>query len=269
MIQQIIIYIRFRLVSGHRNAKGIHPPFAYDFISGAIFGKDVGGMQELQNLRKELLKSRDRIEVLDPGAGSLRFASAGQNDQPGYRRIRDLVRHTAVKPSKGRLLSRIAAWLDLPVIIELGTGTGFSSLYLATGSPGSVVQTCEGSASIAELAGGTIARAGAGNIVSHHGLFRDWLPEILEKSGENILVFIDGDHRGERLMEYCGMIIRSSQARKVILIDDIHWSPDMYRSWRQLIAWEGISLSLELYNLGILFIGYPVQRDHFKISFWK
>ena len=50
-------------------------------------------------------------------------------------------------------------------------------------------------------------------------------------------------------------------------MDDIHWSIDMYRAWRTIIKGMEVSLSLELFNTGVVFIGYNIQKNHYIINF--
>lgn len=254
------MYIWFRLRAGHRQGRGVHPPYAYDFVSRVIFGADVGGLEGIESLREKLLARRERLQVSDLGAGP----HAGKHSS---RSIRRLVKGTAVSPRKGKLLGRIARHLGFLRIVELGTGTGISSLYLGIACPHSTVLTCEGCPAIAGLARDNIRSAGASNIQVSNMDFRDWLPGVLEKSGGELLVFIDGDHRGERMLGYCSMILESGIRRTVLVLDDIHWSPDMYRAWKLLTEREEISLSLELYNTGIAFSGFDVQRDRFIVNF--
>jgi len=108
---------------------------------------------------------------------------------------------------------------------------------------------------------------GLSNIEVGNGVFMDWLPGAIEHSPGEVLFFLDGDHRGERLMQYCSMIFQSGLRKAVLVLDDIHWSADMNRAWKILVKSEDITLSLELFNTGILFYGYAIQRDHFILNF--
>ena len=260
MLKQIKLYIRHRLKAGHRRGSFVHPPFAYLFISEVIFGKKIHGLEGIEDLRKSLSGNKELLEVTDHGAGS-RLTSGEK------RSVQKIVKHTAISQRKGELLSRISAFLDFPVILELGTGTGISSLYLAMGSPGSNLYSCEGSSAIGELAKSNIRILGTKNINISVDTFMDWLPVMLNQMEGNLLVFLDGDHRGERLLHYCDLIMASKRQKAVIILDDIHWSEDMFQAWRTLTAREGISMSMELFNLGIIFLGYNVQKGHFNIRF--
>ncbi|MFC2112270.1 O-methyltransferase [Bacteroidota bacterium] len=244
----------------HRKGRGIHPPFAYNFTREVVFGEVNAELKRIEELRKSLLVKRNKVRVSDKGAGSRKIKGE-------ERRSGDVVRHTAVGTKKGQLLGRIAVSLGFPLILELGTGTGFSSMYMGMACPFSKVLTCEGSQTIADLARGNIQQMEINNIEVHNDDFANWLPRILNQFSGEMLVFIDGDHRGEKMMEYCDMIINSGNNKKVIILDDIHWSTDMYQAWKKLIKKDKVSLSLELFNIGIIFLSYPVQQNNFIIRY--
>ena len=50
-------------------------------------------------------------------------------------------------------------------------------------------------------------------------------------------------------------------------MDDIHWSRGMYRAWKNIVGRPEIRLSIELFNMGIVFTGEKIQKDHFVVIF--
>jgi predicted O-methyltransferase YrrM len=257
-----MLYLNYRLRARHRNGRGIHSPFAFEMVNRVIYGKgaDVPGLEKIEAYRQSLLKITGTIAVEDHGAGSRR---AGGRE----RRICDLVRHTAVSPRHGCLLARLANHLEPAMMIELGTGSGIGSLYLAMANPGGHVHTCEGSPALARLAEKGLDKLGAGNVKVYRGLFAEWLPGLLNKAGPGLFVFIDGDHREENLVSYVNMILAEKWQDLVIVMDDIHWSRGMYRAWKSIINRQEISLSIELYNIGILFVKEKIQKDQLVVIF--
>ena len=257
-----MLYLNYRLRARHRNGRGIHPPFAYEMVSRVIYGKQsaVPGFAIIEAYRQDLLKNTGSIPVEDHGAGSRR----GSGHE---KRICDLVRRTAVSPRRGQLLGRLADHLRPASMIELGTGAGIGSLYLALANPEGRVHTCEGSPAIARLAENGFEKLGIGNIEVHMGLFDDMLPGLLKQAGPGSLIFIDGDHREERLVSYVSQALASERQDLTIVMDDIHWSEGMYRAWKRIIRRPEISLSIELFNTGIVFVRERIQKDHFIVIF--
>jgi predicted O-methyltransferase YrrM len=257
-----MLYFNYRVKARHRNGRGIHPPFASEMVNGVIYGRgpDAPGLAKIEAYRHDLLKITGIIPVEDHGAGS---RSGGDRE----RRICDLVRRTAVSPRRGRLLARLADHLKPDTMIELGTGPGIGSLYLALGNPGGLLLTCEGSPAIARLAEKGFKKLGVGNIEIHRGLFAEMLPGLLNQAGPGLLVFIDGDHREEKLVSYVSRVLDTKRQDLSIVMDDIHWSEGMYRAWKRIIKRPDITLSIELFNTGIVFVKEKIQKDHFVVIF--
>ncbi len=257
-----MLYLNYRLRARHRKGRGIHPPFAFTVVNGVIFGEDadISAYTAIETYRKELLQMSGTIPVEDHGAGSRR--SGGTE-----RRIKDLVKNTAVTPKKGRLLARLAGYLKPDSMIELGTGAGIGSLYLAMAHPAGQLHTCEGSPAIARLAEEGFEKLGVENAVVHKGPFAVLLPGLLSRAGPRLLVFIDGDHRGDRLCSYVSQVLGTKKPDTVVVMDDIHWSGGMYRAWKTITGLPEIRLSIELFNTGIVFAGVNIQKDHFVVNF--
>lgn len=257
-----MLYLNYRLRARHRNGRGIHPPFAFQMVNGVIYGNmpDVPGLTKIEEYRLDLLNNTRTIPVEDHGAGSRR--GGGRE-----RRISELVRNTAVSPRRGRLLARLVDHLKPSKMIELGTGSGIGSLYMALGNPGGQLHTCEGSPAIARLAEEGFNKLGIGNIEVHKGLFAELLPGLLDQAARGLFVFIDGDHREDRLIFYVSRILDSETQGLVIVMDDIHWSKGMFRAWNKIIKHPEVSLSIELFNTGIVFAGKKIQKDHFVVIF--
>ena len=257
-----MLYLNYRLRARHRKGRGIHPPFAFEMVNGVIYGKgpNVPGLAKIEEYRLDLLNITRSIPVEDHGAGSRR---GGDSE----RQICDLVRNTAVSSKRGLLLARLADHLKPTSMIELGTGPGIGSLYMALGNPGGRLHTCEGSPAIARLAEKGFDKLGVGNIEVHRGLFAELLPGLLNQAGPGLFVFIDGDHREERLISYVSRVLDSERQDLCIVMDDIHWSKGMYRAWKRIIKHPEISLSIELFNTGIVFVGEKIQKDHFVVIF--
>jgi predicted O-methyltransferase YrrM len=257
-----MLYLNYRLRARHKKGRGIHPPFAYRIIREVIYGvdPDIEGLGRIEQHRQDLLKMTGSIMVEDFGAGSRRGLDR-------ERRICDLVKHTAISQKRGRLLARLVCHMKPSTMIELGTGAGLASLYLSLGNPAGQVVTCEGSGEIAVLARMGIEKLGIENIDIRTGLFTELLPGLLNHAGEESFVFIDGDHRGDSLISYFDRIVATGHRRMVVVLDDIHWSRSMYQAWRKIVRLSEISLSIELYNTGIVFLDETIQQDHFVVIF--
>jgi len=53
----------------------------------------------------------------------------------------------------------------------------------------------------------------------------------------------------------------------IIILDDIYWSAGMTRAWKEIIREPRISLSIDLYRMGILFFTPDLSKQNFRIWF--
>jgi predicted O-methyltransferase YrrM len=209
-----------------------------------------------RNLRYDSAKLR----LIDLGAGS----SAG-NEQ--FRKISRIVKFSSVRGKYGRLLSRIVHWLRPSTIIELGTGAGFSTMYMALAGERCMVYSIESCPEIADLAKRNIQYLGLHNVEIFTGSFNEILPVILQKIRHPLLIFIDGDHRGERLTGYFEAILPCTDDQTVFLLDDIRWSMSMEKAWNNILAKNELSVSIDLFRMGILFLKKDIGKQHFIFRF--
>ena len=209
-----------------------------------------------------MLHNRSRICPGNHGAGS-------RTGTTGEREIRDIVKFSAVKPKYGRLLARTASWYKPGTVIELGTGTGMSSAYLAAGFPGCTVYSVEGSKEIYDIARETITVLSLNNVQLIHGSFAERLLPLLDEQAnrQNLLVFIDGDHDGEKVMAYCSLLFERLFEDLIVILDDIYWSRSMQAAWNKLIRLKEVTVSIDLFRFGILFVKKGVSKQHYVIRF--
>jgi predicted O-methyltransferase YrrM len=101
-----------------------------------------------------------------------------------------------VSPPQGKLLQMLARMLEARAVLEFGTLGGYSTIWLARALPadGRLI-SLEARADYAEVARGSVARAGLGDLVGIHvGPALKTLPLLEEEGvGPFDLTFIDAD----------------------------------------------------------------------------
>lgn len=123
-------------------------------------------------------------------------------------------------PLQGRLLQMFCQMLDAKRVLEIGTYTGYSSIYMARGmSEDGVLHTIDNNPEVADLAEEFISRAGlTRNIILHQGDAMDLIPLI---EGPLDLVFIDADK--ENYMNYYNLCFDKVRKGGFIIADNILW----------------------------------------------
>jgi predicted O-methyltransferase YrrM len=125
----------------------------------------------------------------------------------------------------------------------------------------------EGCPEIAGIAEKNITKLCIKNTELITGSFMEILPSLLRQINQNLLVFIDGDHRGDHLMNYVELILPFTNENSVIVMDDIRWSESMEKAWEEIIKRKEISVSIDLFRMGIIFMKKNMYKQHYVIRF--
>jgi len=95
-----------------------------------------------------------------------------------------------------------------------------------------------------------------------------WLDARLnEKPTQPTMIFIDGNHTYRATLHYFEYFIERLNTDSFIVFDDIHWSLGMEEAWKKIIADKRITLSVDIFEMGIVFLRKGVEKQHFVIRF--
>lgn len=254
-MQRAIAYLRYVL-----EAKGVHKahsPYLYELFDEVLNDeKHYYIFDKIERQRSRLLQDTRLIEVEDLGAGSKRLKGS-------TRRIAEIARVSAKKPKYARALCRLAMHSGAKQVLELGTSVGLTTAYLA--SSGAEVISVEGASSLADEAREVVKGCGLQATIIHSS-FDAYLSE-LEPTKQFDLIFIDGHHIGEALLDYFDRLRPHLSTTGIAVIDDIHWSNDMHRAWKQLITDESFELSLDLFEMGWLIRRDGMHKQHNRLRY--
>jgi predicted O-methyltransferase YrrM len=258
----IFKYIAYRLKA--KTKFGIHSPFVFDFITSVLEDKrHYVSYGKVEELHKCLLKNRNLIEVEDFGAGS-----GTGHYKTRLERVQSIAARTSITQKEGRLLHRITKYFKPDIMIELGTSLGVSSMYQSTGSPDGFFIGIEGSATIAAIAEQNLYRvAEDSNYSMVIGHFDKMLPHVLQKLEIVDYVFLDGNHAYKPTISYFKQLLPYFHEKSVMIIHDIHWSDDMERAWEEIRQNEKVTITLDLFTMGIIFFRNGIPKQDFIIRF--
>jgi predicted O-methyltransferase YrrM len=238
MAWRILQYFKHLFYRKHRTGHGIHSPYLFEFVNGVVFNAE--------RIEKPVAISR--------GHRKLRRESA-------------FVKHSSVSAKYGFLLYRISRWFHPEMIIELGTGMGISTLYLMSGSPGIALHSIERDRERAALAAQLICRFDPGPVSIHWGEMDEKLEHVVPLIPHRFLAFVDGNHYYRPTIAYVKQLMERAGEEAVIVLDDIYWSRDMQRAWKEIVAWPEVRVSIDLFHMGILLLRKDLQKTRIKIKF--
>ncbi|QOI97804.1 MAG: class I SAM-dependent methyltransferase [Flammeovirgaceae bacterium] len=236
----------------------LHAPFLFDFYTNTI-RRETGELIAIENLRKKLLKDERTIEVTDFGKGS-------KHTNASTRKISEIA-ETSLTPAKhASLYHRIIMARKPKTIVELGTSFGINTLYLAQ-YPESTVYTFEGADRIADVAELSFEFAGAKNIELIRGNIDQTLYSTLSRIPKVDLAFMDANHRLEPTLRYFELLLSKSHHKSMVLVDDIHDTPEMEQAWKQIRKNPLVYVSIDLFRCGILFLDPSLNKQHVVLRF--
>lgn len=241
----------------------VHSPYLYDLISTVFdFDKSYYDFYNIELIRSKMLKDETQLDILDLGAGSTQAKPK--------RSVSEIAKTSTSNNDKCKLLHNLCLYFQPQNILELGTNLGIATAYLHAACKGANFHTVEGDRNLAELAKGNFHQLGFGDIHLFNDPFDDYL--ISEKAFVDKVDFayIDGNHRGDATLKYFYIISKNSCKKKVIILDDIYWSNDMYDAWQIIKTKVSCGFTIDFYKMGIVIIDpeYP-ETKHFNYIPWK
>ncbi len=257
---QVRAYLKYKRNAKYKKGHRIHPPFAFDLVRHDFYDKhSYYHFDVINTVRKNLLQTEEKVEVVDLGAGSKKFSNP-------IRKVSSLVKYNATPQLQGELISRLITRFKPDNIVELGTSLGLGTLYLAMPNSLATVYSIEGCPNISAIANQTINAAKVKNITLLNGSFNVELPKILDALHEVDMVYFDGHHNYEATINYFQMCLKKASDSALFIFDDIHWSEGMEKAWNEIVANENVSISFDLFRFGIVIINKDVEKQHYIVK---
>lgn len=253
-------YLKYYLKADSRF--GIHSPFVYDFVTKVLNDREShDAYQQIKAFRQAMQHSNELVGGADFGAGSSIAKSARQ------RKVAEIAKNTGHAFKYQKLLYRIVKFYKPRRILELGTSLGGSSLIFSLANPSADIMTIEGNPAIAGIARKNLELFGLSNVQVHEGTFEEVLPGLLTRQKEIDFVFFDGHHQKAPTLKYFKMCLQKINNNSIFLFDDINWSEGMQQAWTEIKADPAVSVSMDLFMMGLVFFRKESTKQDFVIRY--
>lgn len=238
----------------------VQSPFAYRLISDVIQSREVYyDFAAIEAMRKLLRNDNSQINFVDFGAGN----------KSGKRVVSEIAKTSLAPSSQGQMLFKLVNKLKPRVIIELGTCLGITTSYLMAARKSATVYTLEGNVDFLSIAKGVFKQLQLDNYEAISGNFDVTLPDLLKSLDKVDLIYIDGNHSYDATIRYVNLVLPKMSEDGVIVLDDLLWSNEMQQAWKKIIQKEEAVFSLEIRDLGFVFLKKTLQPKHLSfISYW-
>lgn len=245
----------------HRKGYGLHSPYVFHLVRDVFYCRyPYYAFNDISDYRKGLMHSKEAYEMTDYGAGSVTFSGKA-------RRVSRVAEQSAIDKKYGELLFRLLQYLKPENIVELGTSLGVSTAYLALADKRRTVETIEGCPQTADLAKKTFVDLKCDNVNQYVGQFKDVLPDLVGKTEQLGFVFFDGHHQKQSTLDYFNNCLLKVGNETVFVFDDIHWSKGMEEAWEIICKHPQVTVSIDLFQLGIVFFRKECQKQHFVVRY--
>jgi predicted O-methyltransferase YrrM len=212
------------------------------------------GSEEIEEVRTKLLNNPYPIEFNELGSGK---ASVSAKEK-----LSDIASKSLAPAVLAQFYVRIVRYLKAESIIELGTSLGITTLYLALGNEAQVV-TLEGNKAVADIAITNFEFFEKKNISVVDGNINQTLKEALFNMRRVDFALMDANHRYEPTIQYFELIAKRVKEKSIVVIDDIHRSPEMLKAWNEIRKHQLVYGSIDLFRCGVLFFEPTLGKQHF------
>lgn len=259
ILQRVGSYIQYQTKA--QSHLRIHSPFVYQLVSQVFYTDDVHTphVDLIEKRRNALQNDNSILEVTDLGAGAWKTSK---------RMVRDIAKNSLKRKKYAQLIHRITHYFQPKTVLELGTSLGITTSYIGQGFPDAKVVTIEGCPQIAGVARKSFQISNTKNIDSYIGNFDEVLPKILPQYQPWDIIFIDGNHAYSPTIRYFQQCLEYAHNDTLFIFDDIHWSPEMEKAWKEIQAHPSVTTTIDIYEMGLVFIRREnKEKEHFVIRY--
>jgi predicted O-methyltransferase YrrM len=259
MIRLAFHYLRYILFARHRKGHGIHSPFVFSFINEVLLSKDDDVVKKLNRELSSFKRDKRKISTINFGAGTIKHSSS-------IRTIGSIVKNSSIQAKYGKLLYKLIQVYKPESILELGTGIGIATSWMAAANAKAEICTVDADLMKLNVAKEIHQNLGLKNINYVNEKFDDFLKKF-QVTTHPLLAFIDGNHSYEATLNYYNSLLRFPRENTIMIFDDINWSLGMKKAWNEIVKNNRSVICIDLFFIGIVFFKKGIPKQAFSIKF--
>ncbi len=210
---------------------------------------------QLESLRNVMKNTKKSILVTGESGEQVRVS------------INSLLKETTFQKSYEQMLFRLSRYFHPKQIVDFGSSTGLSSLYMATPFKDVCVTAMERDPEVASLCRLNIKRTQVENVKVVVGDLKNKTRELVSSG-----VCFDFIHFGRScstsdIRSLVEILSGTFSWSTVILISDIYRTEEKENLWQDLKNMPGVRVSLELFFYGILIFDENFQKESYNLFY--
>lgn len=263
----INLHFVFNFIKHYHSATRIdvlHSPFVFELYNSCIARQSAPvALKDINTVWEKALRNDTPVMQNDLGAWR-------HKQQQRTKPVSFFAKNHAKPKRLAEIIYRMVNKYRYSHCIELGTSLGYTSMHIAKALPPEArFTTIEGAEEIAAMARTHFEHTSlADRIESLTGNFDDVLPELLETYPSIDFAFIDGNHTYEATINYFRLFLKKVRNNSVLIFDDIYWSSGMSKAWEEIKQHPDVTVTVDLFYIGIVFFRKEQVKEHFKLRVW-
>lgn len=274
----LYIYNYFIYRSKAINEHGVHSPFVFDLLMDVIYNRnDYYCFKAIEKIREQLLDSKKTILLIetdwDKNAKSINKSPSTGNQQAEdenktiEKKVSQVTKQNILPTKYSQLLFRLVNHFQPSQILEIGTSLGINTGYMAAVSSKIDVITIEENPEIAEIAKQNFKQLKLKNIEQKTGSIDAILPLLLTKYQNLSFVYFDGNHSKQDTLNYFYLCLEKADETSIFVFDSMYLSSETKETWDEIKKDDRVTVTLDLFYLGIVFFRKEQVKQHFVINF--
>lgn len=217
------------ITARHTGGFGVHSPYIFSFIQHVLREKHpYQAFAKIEFLRKELPAKN----------GSL-------------------------NPKLAQIIFRIINRYKFKKLLELGTGMGVETMYMASVASENTCISIEENIDIVGLPQHNFEKLKLKNTQFIHANIEKELSQILSTQGKQDFILIHANRIKGSLMSHLLQCLAYVNENAMIVITNIHANPQVETVWQQIQ--EQVNASLDIYHMGIIFMNPTLCKKQYRL----
>jgi len=242
------------------NEHGVHSPFVFDLLTNVIYNNnDYYCFKGIESVREQLLDSEKTIQIIKN--------NPGDTNKIIEKKVYQIARQHSKFVKQSQLLFRLVNRFQPAQIIELGTSFGINTAYMSSVASNVDVITIEENEEIAEIAKQNFEKLKLKNIDLKIGSIKTFLPKIVKESENLFFVNFDENHCKQETLNYFYRCLEKADESSVFVFNNMNLSSEMKEVWDEIKNNIRVTVTLDLFVMGIVFFRKEQVKQHFVIKF--
>jgi len=239
-LSMLISFLEHRFKAKTRH--GVHSPFVYRLIDEVIYDFHAKTVYlEIEPLRAELIN---------------------------YERQNHLLKKTSLmSPRLVQLVYRLVSDLKPGNIIELGACLGITTAYLAKAAPEASFFSIERYSETLTITKESLQKLNIHDVELLSGNVNELLPELISGIPELDFILIDGNQSVAAILNYFNCCLPKMSKNSMMIFEDIYRSSEMKSAWEEIKSNPEVSVTIDLFWIGLVFVRRAQRKEDFKIRF--